>query len=276
MDIELNYAPAAGSVLADTVIFTGSEGIETGFSRLAASDGALPVYWAKPEGQRSLPVIVVLSEAFGLHAHIADIARRFAMEGYLAIAPNLMARQGDPMAFDDVGSLVKDLLLHIPDAQVMRDIDACVDWAIETGGVADRIGVTGFCWGGRWAWLYAAHRQLACAMPWYGILDGKSSGIFPDDPERFPTHPVDIAKSLKTPVMGFYGGLDSAISMDSVELMRHRLAAGNSTSKAAEIMVYPNAGHAFFADYRDSYEPGAAADAWERCLAFLRTSLGGM
>lgn len=271
--IESHYAPAAGATLAPTTIRTDKGGIDTGLARLDGGDATLTLYWARPHGAGPLPVIVVLSEAFGLHAHIADVARRFAKQGYLAIAPDLMARQGDPMAFDDIGKLIEDLLLRIPDEQVMQDIDRCVAWATANGGRPDRIGVTGFCWGGRWVWLYAARRALACAVPWYGILDGVASGLFPVDPARFPHHPIDVAGALATPVLAFYGGHDSAIGIDTVEHMRARLRAGGAVARDAQIVVYPQAGHAFFADYRDSYEPAAAADAWTRCLDFMRRHL---
>ena len=270
MTKELDYAPAAGQALAPTTLHTSSDGLDTSLQTISALGRDVPLYWARPQGGRNLPVVLVISEAFGLHAHIADVARRFAHEGYLAIAPDLMWRQGDPMSFSDAGSLVKNLLLKIPDQQVMADLDACVVWAATAGGDIDRLAAAGFCWGGRWAWLYAAHRPFRCAVSWYGILDGRASGPFPDDPTLFPTHPVDIAESMQTPVLGLYGAEDESIGLDTVERMRSALKTGGEAARASTIQVYENAGHAFFADYRDSYHAPSAADAWLRCLGWMR------
>ncbi len=267
-DGEMGYAPAAGRGDPATAIHTTSTGLDVRRSAIAAGDRDIPAYAAWPEGSPDRPVVLVLSEAFGLHEHIADIARRFAHEGYFAVAPDLMVRQGDPQSFADVATLVEDLLLKIPDAQVMADLDATVAWAATQGADTSRVAVTGYCWGGRWTWLYAAHRRLAAAVAWYGILDG--DGTFPDDPDRFPRHPIDVASAdLKTPVLGLHGGRDEAIPVTTVQEMKRRLADGSPTAVASEIVLYPEAGHAFFADYRENYDPRAASDAWSRCLRWI-------
>lgn len=266
-DHDLGYASAAGPGGLTTTIHTTSDGLDGGRTAVAAGDRDIPAYAAWPAGAPDRPVVLVLSEAFGLHEHIADVVRRFAHEGYFAVAPDLMVRQGDPRSFDDVDALVAELLLKIPDAQVMRDLDATVAWAAAQGGDTSRLTVTGYCWGGRWTWLYAAHRPMAAAVAWYGIVDG--AGMFPDDPELFPRHPLDLPPHLATPVLGLYGAQDEAIPTATVEEMRRRLGEGTPDAAAAEIVLYPDAGHAFFADYREGYEPASAQDAWARCLAWI-------
>lgn len=264
------FAQAAGPFADATVIRTPAEGLHTQRITYDAADGPVAAYLARPDADSGrLPVVIVVSEAFGLHAHIEDIARRFARLGYLAVAPDLMSRHGDPAAYTDVDTLVTQLLQHIPDAEVLSDLDATVARAVAAGGDPHRIGITGYCWGGRWVWLYAAHAQLDAAIAWYGILDGGASGAYPDD-DLFPRHPLDIADTLRTPVLGLYGGKDDAIPLPSIEQMRRRLAARTDQTPDAEVQVYPEAGHAFFADYRDTYAPAAAADAWQRATGWLR------
>ncbi|NJM81190.1 MAG: dienelactone hydrolase family protein [Tabrizicola sp.] len=255
------YARSAGETIAPTVIETDNVGLVDAMIEIHAVDRAIPGYFARPETGANWPIILVLSEAFGLHEHIMDVARRLAKEGYIAIAPDLMVRQGDPLSFDNVGKLVSDLLLHIPDAQVMSDLDATLDWAKAEGGDASRIGATGFCWGGRWIWLYAAHRPLNAAVAWYGVLDGHGSPIFPDEPDLFPAHPIDVAAKLQGPVLGLYGAEDNAIPVPTVHNMRAALERARDPSR---IDVFDGAGHAFFADYRDSYVPLAATEGWRR------------
>jgi len=261
------YAPAAGLV-SDTTIVTCSNGLTATHITIPHRDN-MKVYVARPEGIDQLPIVLVLSEAFGLHEHIEDVARRFAHAGYMAIAPDLMFRQGDPMAFTDIGSLVSDLLLRIPDAQVMADLDACVEWAITNGGDQKKLSATGFCWGGRWTWLYAAHRAMYSAVVWYGIVDGKKSGIFPDTSEFFSRHPIDVTADLATPVLGLYGAMDEAIELHTIDAMKKRLADGSDAARQSRIIIYTEAGHAFFADYRNSYRADEAHDAWHRCLCWM-------
>lgn len=258
------YARSAGETIAPTVIVTYGEGLSVGMIGIDAGDQFIPGYFARPATGADWPIVLVLSEAFGLHEHIMDVARRLAKEGYLAVAPDLMVRQGDPLSFEDTGKLVQELLLNIPDGQVMADLDATLAWAKTAGGEASRVGATGFCWGARWIWLYAAHRRLDAAVAWYGVLDGHASPIFLDAPKLFPTHPIDVASKLQTPVLGLYGALDDAIPVETVRDMRAALeGAGNDR---CWIEVFDDAGHAFFADYRESYVPGAAAAGWRKML----------
>lgn len=274
-DDELGYAPAAGGGELATTIHTASNGLHTVHTTIPAGDRSIPVYAAWPKGGAPRPVVLVLSEAFGLHEHIADIARRFAHEGYFAVAPDLMIRQGDPMRFDDVMELVRELLVKIPDGQVLRDLDACVAWAASNGGDTSKLAATGFCWGGRWTWLYAAHRPLDAAVAWYGIVDGEASPLFPEDPALFPRHPLELGADLKTPVLGLYGGKDEAIPLATIEAMQDELRKGSAEARASEIAVFPDAGHAFFADYRESYMPDVSQEAWERCLRWIADRTSG-
>jgi len=268
----LGYTRATGPTQAPTTIRTSTAGLDAGMVSVDAGDRAVPAYAARPAGRTDLPLVLVISEAFGLHEHIADIARRFAHRGYFALAPDLMGRQGDPMRYDDIGRLVNELLLTIPDDQVMHDLDATVAWARAQGASRDRLAATGFCWGGRWTWLYAAHRRLDAAVAWYGIVDGHA--MFPDDTALFPRHPLAVTEDLTAPVLGLYGGQDEAIPIETVEAMRDRLRHGSEAARASTIQLYPDAPHAFFADYRDSYSAGSAQDAWERCLAWIGERTG--
>ncbi len=224
-DQSLEYSPATGPVQATTTIHTNSDGIEPKLVMIDAGDRSIRAYAASPAGEEDCPLLIVLSEAFGLHEHIADIVRRFAHHGYFAVAPDLMVRQGDPMGFDDIGRLVSDLLLKIPDEQVMRDIDATVTWARGNGASQKKLAATGYCWGGRWTWLYAAHRPLDAAVAWYGIVDG--TAMFPHDTTLFPKHPRDVAASLKAPVLGLYGGQDEAIPLETIRAFEAQLQTGS-------------------------------------------------
>jgi len=190
-----------------------------------------------------------------------DVARRFAKQGYLALAPDLFVRQGNPQSYDSIPALMKEIISKVPDAQVMSDLDACVAWAKDHGGNVDKLGITGFCWGGRIVWLYAAHNpKVKAGVAWYGRLVGDKTPLSPD-------HPIDIAASLKVPVLGLYGGKDQGIPLDTVEKMKAELAKGGSKS---EIVVFPNSGHAFHADYRPSYVEADAKEGWRRCLAWFK------
>lgn len=256
-----SFAAAVLPVLAQTAIVTDTEGLEAGTVTMMVGDQAVPVYRAKPKGGQHLPVILVVSEIFGVHQHIADIARRFAKLGYLALAPDLFVRQGDPTSYTSMPELFRDIILKVPDTQVMQDLDACVAWARQHDGDTSKLGITGFCWGGRISWLYAAHNpQLKAAVAWYGRLKQDKSALQPENP-------VDIAAQLKVPVLGLYGGKDSGIPLDTVEAMRAGLAKGHSGS---EIVVYPDAGHAFHADYRPSYIAADAREGWKRCTDWFR------
>lgn len=245
---------------AATTIHTSAEGLATGWSTVEVDGGKLPVYFAKPAGAGPFPVVIVVQEIFGVHAHIADIARRFAKLGYLAVAPELYFRLGDPKLAPDFDSLRRDFVAKTPDAQVLADLDRTVEWTVTQAGDTSRLGLTGFCWGGRITWLYAAHQtKLKAAVAWYGRLSG-------DKTANSPAHPVDRVAALKAPVLGLYGGQDQGIPLTAVEAQRAALTAAKSPS---EIVVYPDAPHAFYADYRPSYRAEAAADGWKRLLAWF-------
>ena len=254
------FAPAA-SPHASTTVHTPEEAISAGETSIPSQGDTLPAYYACPKhSDAPLPIIIVVQEIFGVHEHIRDICRRLALEGYLAVAPELYFRQGDPNDYDDVPSLFSGLVSKVPDAQVLADLDHVANWAARNGGDASRLLMTGFCWGGRITWLYAAHNpQLKAAVAWYGRLVG-------DKTLKMPKNPVDIAVDLSAPVLGLYGGQDTGIPLESVETMRHALRAANAN---AEIVVYPEAGHAFNADYRPSYHEESAKDGWQRMLAWF-------
>jgi carboxymethylenebutenolidase len=260
--LAVGFAAAVSPVSADTVITTGTEGLTAGEVKIPVAGGEIPAYRAMPAKGGHFPVVLVVQEIFGVHEHIKDVCRRFAKEGYLAIAPELYARQGDPSKYTDWKQLYGEIVLKVPDAQVMSDLDAAVAWAGKSGsGDVSRVGVTGFCWGGRIVWLYAAHSAtLKAGVAWYGRLVGASS-------ELQPKYPIDVVTSLKAPVLGLYGGKDQGIPLADVEKMRTALAAEKNPS---EIVVFPDAEHGFNADYRPSYRAEDAKEGWRRCLAWFR------
>ena len=259
----VGYAAAVMPIMAQTAVKTSAEGLVAGEITLNVNGAQVPVYRAAPAGKSNLPVVLVLSEIFGVHEHIADVARRFANAGYLALAPELFVRQGNAQAYTEISKLMAEVIAKVPDAQVMADLDACLDWAAANGGDMNRVAVTGFCWGGRETWLYAAHqKRIKAAVAWYGRLAGQVSDLN-------PRHPLDVAGQLYGPVLGLYGGADTGIPLNTVEQMKTALAAGNASAKASQFVVYPDAPHAFHADYRPSYRQAAAEDAWKRCLAWL-------
>ncbi len=259
------FAAAVMPVTAQTIT-TDSVGLTAGAISIPVGDFKMPAYRAMPAGKSKLPVVLVISEVFGVHEHIADVARRFAKLGYLAIAPELFARQGDARSYADVGRLIAEVVSKAPDAQVMGDLDACVAWASGNGGDASKLGITGFCWGGRITWLYAAHNPgVKAGVAWYGRLVGAASALQ-------PKHPVDVVASLGGPVLGLYGGDDSGIPQATVDTMNAALAKGNAAAKKSQTIVYPGAPHAFHADYRPSYRQQAADDGWKRCVAWLKAN----
>ncbi|MGH1392514.1 MAG: dienelactone hydrolase family protein [Trichormus sp.] len=243
------------------VITTDKQGLVAGAVKIPVSDGEIPAYRALPATGKNFPIVLVIQEIFGVHEHIQDICRRFAKLGYLAIAPELFARQGDVSQLSNIDE-IRQVVGKVPDAQVLSDLDATVDWAVKSAkGNAEKLAITGFCWGGRMTWLYSAHNpKVKAGVAWYGRLVGNYT-------ELTPKHPVDIASSLKVPVLGLYGGKDTGIPLDTVEQMRTRL---QSSSSKSEIIVYPDAPHAFFADYRPSYREKAAQDGWKRLLAWFK------
>ncbi|RXZ42030.1 dienelactone hydrolase family protein [Crenobacter cavernae] len=252
----LAVQPVAASTLA-----TDDAGLTVGAVGIPVGKEILPAYRAQPAKPKGpLPVVLVVQEVFGVHEHIQDLCRRLAKAGYLAIAPELYFRQGDARFYPNISDLLAKLVSKVPDEQVLRDLDATADWTLKNGGDANRIAITGFCWGGRIVWLYAAHNpKLKAAVAWYGRLVGEGA-------PNTPRHPVDVAGSLKAPVLGLYGGQDKGILSESVDRMRAALKAAGSPS---QIVVYPDADHGFNADYRPNYHAAAAKDGWARMLAWF-------
>lgn len=260
----VGYAAAVVPALAQTAIKTSTAGLATGEVTIDVKGFKMPVYRAMPAGKTRLPVVLVLSEIFGVHEHIADVANRFARAGYLALAPELFVRQGDAQSYGEVSKLLAEVISKVPDAQVMGDLDATIQWAAANGGDASRVGVTGFCWGGRQTWLYSAHnKNIKAGVAWYGRIVGATTDLT-------PKNPIDIGASLNGPVLGLYGGADDGIPLDGVEKMKLVLAGGNAASRASQFVVYPDAPHAFHADYRATYRKAAAEDGWNRCLAWFK------
>lgn len=256
------FALAAGPARAEAIV-TDTKDLETADVLIPARDRSLPAYAARPaKAKGPLPTVMVVQEIFGVHEHIRDVCRRLAKLGYLAVAPELYVRQGDPSKISDIQTLLKTIVAAVPDEQVLADLDAVAAWAAKSaGGDPARLAITGFCWGGRIVWLYAAHNPaLKAGIAWYGRLVGDKSA-------NTPAHPVDVAASVKAPVLGLYGGADQGIPLDSVEKMRAALKGSKS-----EIKVYDGAPHAFHADYRPSYRAEPAMDGWNRMQAWLKAA----
>jgi carboxymethylenebutenolidase len=244
------------------MIVTDTRGLTAGEVKIPTRDGDMPAYRAMPAGRSGLGTVLVVQEIFGVHEHIKDVCRRFAKAGFLAIAPELFARQGDPSKYSDIPKLVAELVSKVPDAQVMSDLDATAAWAAKNGGDADDVGITGFCWGGRITWLYLAHNPRAKAgVAWYGRVVGNST-------PNTPKHPIDVAASIRQPVLALYGGADAGIPNETIYRMMAALqTAGN---KQSELVLYKDAPHAFHADYRPSYRKEAAEDGWKRAVAWFK------
>ncbi|TAK80893.1 MAG: dienelactone hydrolase family protein [Aquabacterium sp.] len=260
MSSQPTFAPAAQPV-PDHVITTGTQGLVAGEIRLPARDVDLPAYRAAPAGPGPHPVVLVVQEIFGVHEHIRDVTRRLARLGYLAIAPELYFRQGDPSQAASVDELRERIVSKVPDDQVLADLDAALDWAARNGGDATKLAVTGFCWGGRITWLYAAHQpKVKAGVAWYGRLLGPTN-------ELQPRHPIDVAGRLHAPVLGLYGGQDQGIPLEQVQRFT---AALKESGSASTVHVYPDAPHAFYADYRPSYRPAEAKDGWARLQDWLK------
>ena len=260
----VGYVAAAGPLMAQTAVKTSAEGLVSGEVTIDVNGFRMPAYRSAPAGKTGLPVVLVVSEIFGVHEYIADVTRRLARQGYLAIAPELFVRQGDPSDFGEVARIQSEIIAKVADAQVLGDLDACVAWAGAHGGDLNRVAITGFCWGGRIVWLYAAHQpRLKAAVAWYGRLTGAANAMTPQ-------HPVDLAAQYKAPVLGLYGGADTGIPLEGVERMKAALAQGSAAARASEFVVYPDTPHAFHADYRPSYRQGPAEDGWQRLLVWLR------
>jgi carboxymethylenebutenolidase len=256
------FALAAGPVQAQTVITTDTQGLVAGDIQIPTGGASMPGYFARPATGTRFATLIVIQEAFGVHEHIRDICRRAAKLGMLAVAPELYFRQGDPSKVTDIQALIREIVAKVPDAQVMGDIDATAAWAQSAGqGDAGKLAITGFCWGGRIVWLYAAHNpNLKAGIAWYGRVVGQPS-------EMNPKHPIDLVAQMRAPVLGLYGGADQGIPNDTVEQM---LAALRAANKPSEIHVYPDTPHAFHADYRPSYREAQAKDGWNRLQAWLK------
>ncbi|MFI5446748.1 dienelactone hydrolase family protein [Polaromonas sp. UC242_47] len=262
----VGYAATALPIMAQTAIKTSSDGLKTGETTVEVNGFKVPVFYAAPAGKTNLPVVLVIQEIFGVHEYIADTARRFAQAGYLAIAPELFARQGDPTQYGEMAKLMAEVVSKVPDAQVMADLDGAVKWAGANGGNTAKVGITGFCWGGRVSWLYAAHSpNVKAAVAWYGRLVGANTALT-------PKNPIDLTPILNGPVLGLYGGQDSGIPLDTVDKMKAALAAGSPAAKASQFVVYPDAPHAFHADYRPSFRKEPAEDGWKRALAWFKAN----
>ena len=262
----VGYAATAMPIMAQTAIKTPSDGLKTGETTFEVNGFKVPAFYAAPAGKTNLPVILVIQEIFGVHEYIADTARRFAKAGYLAIAPELFARQGDPTKYGEMAKLMAEVVSKVPDAQVMADLDGAVKWAGSNGGNLKKVGITGFCWGGRITWLYAQQsKNVKAGVAWYGRLVGTPSVLL-------PKNPIDLAANMEAPVLGLYGGQDGGIPVSTVATMQNALAAGNKAAKASQFVLYPDAPHAFHADYRPSYRKEAAEDGFKRALAWFKTN----
>lgn len=254
------FAAAVRPIAAQTVIHTDTAGLIAGEVKIPVADGQIPAYRAMPVKGKNFPIVLVTPEIFGVHEYIRDVCRRLAKLGYLAVATELFARQGDVSKITNIDE-IRNVVAQVPDAQVMTDLDATVAWASKNGGNGSKLGITGFCWGGRIVWLYAAHNPgLKAAVAWYGRLSDVVDNMR-------PVHPLDLVKSLKAPVLGLYGAEDQGIPKEIVEMMQDDLKAINSPSK---IIIYPGAPHAFHSDYRPSYRQEPSQDGWKRLLEWFR------
>ena len=257
------FAAAVLPVSAQT-IHTDSAGLDAGEVAFRSGGTLVPAYRARPAGKTHLPVIVVIHEIFGVHEHIADVCRRFARLGYLAIAPDLFVREGDASKYPTIQQLNAAIVSKVPDQQVLQDLDAAVAWAGQNGGDTSRLGINGFCWGGRIAWLYAEHDpNVKAAVAWYGRVAGDHTALT-------PANPLDLAGNLQVPVLGLYGRQDTSIPQDTLEQMKQAIAQGPQRGRGSQFVVYDDAGHAFFADYRPSYRKADAEDGWRRAIAWFR------
>ena len=259
------FAAAVLPVAAQTAIKTGTDGLLAGEVTIPVGDFKMPAYRAAPLNRRNAPMVLVVSEIFGVHEYIADVARRLARQGYFAVAPELFVRQGDAQSYGEISKLITEVISKVSDQQVIGDLDATVAWARGQGAGVDRLGITGFCWGGRIVWLYAAHSPLLKAgVAWYGRLQGDISA---NNPKRA----IDLAGQLRAPVLGLYGGQDTNIPTASVAAMQEALAQGSPAARRSKFVVFPDAPHAFHADYRPSYRKAAAEEGWQLALQWFKT-----
>jgi carboxymethylenebutenolidase len=252
-----------GDLLAQTIT-TDSKGLDAGEIKIKTNDVDVPGYFAKPAGKSNCPTVLVVHEIFGVHEHIRDVCRRFAKAGFMAVAPEMFARQGDVSKMSSIPEILSTVVMKVPDVQVMSDLDATARWAASNGGSAEKLGITGFCWGGRVTWMYSAHNpKLRSGVAWYGRLTD------PQTPMT-PSHPQLIAHQIHCPVLGLYGGADAGIPLNTVEEMKTRLSLADQAGQASEFVIYPDTPHAFHADYRPSYRKGPAEDGWAKCVAWFK------
>ncbi len=255
----------SGFTLATTrvdaqAIHTDAAGLTAGETTIATSEGALPAYFARPDGAGPFPTVLVIEEIFGVHEYIKDTCRRLAKAGYLAVAPELYARIGDLSKMTDVNAIIRDVISKTPDEQLLLDLDATATWAVANHGDPKRLAVTGFCRGGRDTWLYAAHNPaLKAAVAWYGPVGGTPSAIQPHNA-------ADIATELKAPLLGLYGGQDAGIPVADVQAAAAKAVAAGKTVK---IHVFDDAPHGFHADYRPSYRKADADAGWQEMLQWF-------
>jgi carboxymethylenebutenolidase len=262
----VGYAASLGTAVAQTAVKTSSEGLTAGEFVVEVNGFKVRSYRAAPAGKTNLPVVLVVQEIFGVHEYIADTCRRFAKMGYMAIATELFDRQGDPTKYNAVPDLIKEVVSKVPDAQVMADLDAMVTWAGANGGDVSKVAVTGFCWGGRITWLYAAHnKSVKAGVAWYGRLLGATN-------ELTPKNPIDLVGNINGPVLGLYGGADTGIPVDTIDKMKVALKEGSATAKKSEFVVYDGAPHAFHADYRPSYRKDPAEDGFKRAVDWFKAN----
>ncbi len=243
------------------IVHTDATGLVTGEMQVPVADGQLPGYFARPQGAGPFPTVIVIEEIFGIHEYIKDTCRRLAKLGYLAATVELYARLGDLSKMTDAGAIVRDVISKAPDATVLSDLDSLADWTAANGGDPNRMGVTGFCRGGRAVWMFDAHSsRLKAAVAWYGPIMGTPSAIQPQNV-------IDIANHLRCPLLGLYGAKDPGINPDDVKAAEAKAKAAGAT---VDIVIYPDAGHGFHADYRPTYVRDAAVDGWDRMLAWFR------
>jgi carboxymethylenebutenolidase len=246
---------------ATAPIHTDATGLVAGEAQVPVGDGKLPAYFARPEGAGPFPTVLVIEEIFGVHDYIKDVCRRLAKLGYLAVAPELYARIGDPSKYDDPQEIFQNIILKAPDATMLADLDSTAAWAAANGGDPKRLGVTGFCRGGRDTWLYAEHNpRLLAAVAWYGPVKGPVSEIQPHTP-------MEEASALKCPLLGLYGENDPSIRPEDVHAAAQ---VAQDNGHTVQVIVFPGAGHGFHADYRATYNAAAAQAGWQDMLAWFK------
>lgn len=242
-------------------IHTDTNGLDAGEAQIPIADGHLPGYYARPSGPGPFPIVLVIEEIFGVHEYIKDICRRFAKLGYLAVSPELYARIADLSKMSDAHEIVSKVISKAPDTLVLSDLDSTANWAFANHGDPNRLGVTGFCRGGRDTWLYAEHNpRLKAAVAWYGPVKGAVSEIQPHTP-------TDEAAALRCPLLGLYGGRDESIHPADVQAAAQ---IARDAGHTVEIKMFPQAGHGFHADYRATYDRDAAEQGWAAALAWFK------